>query len=281
MNNRWDYLPEVNSCFDEKVEEIQRHLDLLTIMLSREATIEYKSILMPSGRRVKQRKMLELCDTHPLKAGVVLMIYNFIESISTALMKDIHQYLTDELPSKPLTLMQEKLRTTIINFNCQLKADELKRYFKDYTNNHRSDIDKILIKGWLEKLKETATETDHDGISYDKWFNGNVDFRKLKTELDLLGLKNCLIDDIVSENSNRRYKIHAELKKKRPQSILQIKSGRNRLAHGSMTFSEFGQNKSLEDIKMDFENIQGFFDGLFDIVNNSLRKQYYVQNSNQ
>lgn len=276
MNKKWHYLPEVSSCFSEKVEEIERHLSLLAIMLSKGAVIEYKSDM----GKMKQKRVLELCDTHPLKAGAVLMIYNFIESISTALMKDIHEYLNGELPSRALTEISEKLRNTIINFNCNLKLNDLKEYFDNYANK-KDSIDKILIDGWLKKSKELATEKDDEGVLYDKYFNGNVDFRKLKTELDALGLKSCLIDDIVSDKSRRRYKIHADSKKKRPSSILEIKSGRNRLAHGSMTFSEFGQKKSLDEIKMHFENIQGFFDGLFDIINNSLKRQYHVQNLNQ
>ena len=73
------------------------------------------------------------------------------------------------------------------------------------------------------------------------------------------------------------------LKKKsgRASSIYNIKKGRNELAHGFVTFKDYGNTKSIDEIETDFMNVRDFFNGLLDIVNNHLKLYGYLENLDQ
>lgn len=258
----WQELPEVSSIFVDKVEEIQRHFELLTKLLSRKARLEYSD-----GIGEPQSYDLHREDTHPLKAGMVLMLYNFVESTSTALMQDIYTHIQKNIEYEPLEKLHGNLQKTIINHT------ERNSLFKAYMSNYRHsshNLDSLIISGWLTKLLEEKTETSSDGQRYPKWFNGNVDFRQIRT---------CLSEySLVDEHfENMAQPIDANPVSP-PSSMLKTKTGRNRLAHGGVTFTEFGQYKSLEEIKTDFDNILGLFENLLGYINQQLQNKVYLIN---
>lgn len=258
----WQELPEVSSIFADKVEEIQRHFELLTKLLSRKARLEY-------GDDISELQSYDLHreDTHPLKAGMVLMLYNFVESTSTALMQDIYAHIQQNIECEPLEKLHENLQKTIINHA------ESNSLFKAYMNDYRHsshNLDSLIISGWLTKLLEEKTERSSDGQSYPKWFNGNVDFRQIKTCLQAYSLVDEHFENTVQPSNSHSITP--------PASMLKTKTSRNRLAHGGVTFTEFGQDKSLEEIKTDFDNILGFFKNLLDYINQHLQNKVYLIN---
>jgi hypothetical protein len=252
--NEWQKLPQVSSFFDDKVSEIEQHLALLDILLGRHVHIECKKYNTP----VEQRYSIEREQGHPFKAGAVLMIYNFMESISTALMQDIHAHIKNNIGHLTLNDLHAELKDCIVNH--ANKNELLKGYIQNYQHT-KHNLDKLMIMGWVEQWAKEHSATDNNE-TYPKWFNGNVDTRKIHQSLQNYGL--------ACDSFNN-------LKQGKAESLLKIKSARNRLAHGSTTFTEFGQDKSLDDIKQDFDNIKGFFQGLLNIINQHLISQRYLQ----
>ena len=248
--NDWQELPQVSSLFDDKVSEIEQHLALLDILLGRNVRIQYEHASI--AHHIKRE------HGHPFKAGAVLMIYNFMESISTALMQDIHAHIKSNISHLTLNDLHAKLKDCIVNHTNE------KELFKEYIQNYqhtKHNLDKLMIMGWVEQWAKEHSATDNNQ-TYPKWFNGNVDVRQIQQSLQNYGL--------VCNSFNN-------LKQGKAESLLKIKSARNQLAHGSATFTEFGQNKSLYDIKQDFDNIKGFFQGLLNIINQHLISQRYLQ----
>ncbi|MCG7657154.1 MAE_28990/MAE_18760 family HEPN-like nuclease [Wielerella bovis] len=260
----WQELPTVSSIFTDKVEEIQRHFELLTKLLSRKARLEYGDTSTSQSYDLHLHKE----DTHPLKAGMVLMLYNFVESTSTALMQDVYAHIQQNIECEPLEKLHKNLRETIINHA------EINNLFKEHMNNYRHfshNLDNLIISVGLTKLLEEKTETNSDdGQSYPKWFNGNVDFRQIKTCLQAYSLVNQGFENVPKRINDNPLSP--------PHSMLQTKTGRNRLAHGGVTFTEFGRKKSLEEIKTDFDNILGLFEKLLDYINQQLQNKVYLIN---
>lgn len=256
----WQELPEVSSIFADKVEEIQRHFELLTKLLSRKARLEY-------GDGISESKSYELHreDTHPLKAGMVLMLYNFVESTSTALMQDIYAHVQQNIECEPLEKLHGNLQKAIINH--AERNSLFKVYMSDYRHSSHN-LDSLIISGWLTNLLKEKTEKSSDGQTYAKWFNGNVDFQQIRNCLAEYGLIDEHFDNIAQPVTQNAISP--------PKSMLQTKFGRNQLAHGGVTFTEFGQDKSLEEIKTDFDNILGLFENLLDYINQQFQNKVYL-----
>ena len=251
----WNEMPCVSSVFADKVEEINKHFDLLDKLLDRYAHIEYGT-----ENNMKLYK-LDPEATHPLKSGAVLMIYNFMESVGTELMNDIYEHIKINIADKILENLHQSLYETITKhiYNNSLFKEYLLNY--KYTQNN---LDSLIIKGWLNKLLEEKTEKNKQGEEYRKWFNGNVDVRQIRECLIAYGL--CE-DDLKNLTQNKPW----------PKSLLSTKHARNRLAHGGTTFTDLGRSKSLDEIKIDFKNVQDFFVDLLNLINSFLHEKRYLK----
>ena len=249
-------MPCVSSVFADKVEEINKHFDLLDKLLDRYAHIAYGT---ESNKKLYK---LDPEATHPLKSGAVLMIYNFMESVGTELMNDIYEHIKINIADKILENLHKSLYETITKhiYNNSLFKEYLPNY--KYTQNN---LDSLIIKGWLNKLLEEKTEKNKQGEEYRKWFNGNVDVRQIRE---------CLIAYGLCEDDLK----NLTLDKPWPNSLLYTKYARNRLTHGGTTFTDLGRSKSLDEIKIDFKNVQDFFVNLLNLINSFLHEKRYLQN---
>ena len=139
----WANLPDVSSNFDDKVLEIKEHLALLKKLLNREAKISYRQ-----GWHTKQVELFPH-QTHPLKAGATLMIYNFMESVGNAMMRDIHKHLKDTFSNSPWKLSEsnEPLQQKIINHAKNRKGilDDFVKQFELTTTPHNGFILQLWI----------------------------------------------------------------------------------------------------------------------------------------
>lgn len=250
----WICLPDVSSNFDDKVAEIKQHISLLKKLLARDAKVSY--------RQGWHTKKLELTHelTHPLKAGVTLMMYNFMESVGNAIMRDIHKHLKDSFDSSPWRLNEAnaQLQQKIISYakNQKNLVDNLISQYEMISPSNSS----IILQLWISEKYQASIE------DMPQWFNGNLDAKRIGNLASDYGFE-----------TNR-------LKKMRNvsgSSLLATKTNRNQLAHGAKTFTEFGQGKSLEEIENDFKNILNFFRGLLKIINDYLMNAQYRQNSCQ
>lgn len=255
----WSEMPSISSSFGYKVEEIELHLDLLRKLLRRNTKVEY----MDSGE-------LQTCElspelTHPFKSGAILMVYNFMESVCTALMNDLYEHIKINISDEILENLNPSLYKTITNYvhRMDLFKEYLPHYF--YTQNN---LDNLIIVGWLERMLNDIKDSSNPEDPHYKWFNGNVDLLKIRECIIAYGVCGHTLKTLVSGTAW-------------PRSLKFIKNARNKLAHGGATFTEFGRTYGLEEIEEHFRNVKNFFLKLLDLINLFLKEKKYLQNSIQ
>lgn len=148
-----------------------------------------------------------------LKANLFLMLYNLVESCIRNSLEEIHNAITNENISYNNTI--DEIKALWIEYNYKKFTQKNATSITETINNIA--IDKIIID-----YSDYITKTKNNDIS------GNIDGQKIRKIAD----KYCI-------EKNRRVNGY---------KLLIIKNTRNRLAHGEVTFSEIGQNYSLNEL---------------------------------
>lgn len=272
----WEYLPDVSSAYDDKITEINEYIYFLKLLMKPHAHVVYQEpALLYQTRRFNTNYKecnyyLSNTNTSTLRSSAILVIYNFIESISCALMRDIHTHISDCFK----TYKSQNINLTLNQLNIQLRnkiilyaknKGDIEKCIIDYLENTSTTLDTQIISQWITCIHGDPSSNNNQGF---KWFNGNVDVKEIRETILPYGINSKFFD---------------ELKKKsgRASSIYNIKKGRNELAHGFVTFKDYGNTKSIDEIETDFINVQDFFNGLLDIVNNHLKLYGYLENLDQ
>lgn len=257
MSTVWKHLPNVSSSFDDKIEEILDHLDLLELLLNRDACITYLD-----DKRSPREKRLSPSDTHSFKSAALLMIYNFVESICTAAMDDIHNHVRQASLKTNKAFGKKKLNP---DFKKQIiKFLNKKGKLIEFIEKHNDRLlDKKILVLWVSLWLNEIESKTKDDVIYRKWFSGNVDVPEIKQSISLYGFKYKELDK--------------RIKGKNVSSLQYIKDARNTLAHGSSGFRDFGQKISYSDIDNYFKDIKGLFITLFDYINDLLEQQAYFE----
>ena len=272
----WKYLPNISSIYDEKVKETAEYIKFLKLIIKpnscvlyREPALKYQTQQLNKIYKEKKYNPSAL-DTSMLRSTVVLVIYNFMESISCFLMQDIHDHVFKQFKkhNKGWTLnrFNESLIMKIFDYinNKGYSRDSINRYL----TNTSTSLDSDIIFEWLNNTLKNSISENKEGEKFLKWFSGNVDVRKIKEMILPFGIDQKYLENIANEY-------------KRAIKLLDIKDGRNILAHGAQTFAEFGNDRTLEDIEVNFQCVHKYFDGLLDVVNDFLKYDKYLKNLNQ
>lgn len=152
-----------------------------------------------------------------LKANVLLMIYNLVES---TVMGGILQ-IYDKLQREGLTYKKARKEIREIWFSCRfMQAYDPKAHYNSYKKKAHEIIDSILVDEVL-KLDRKATS-----------ISGNLDADKIRKLLHIHGIE---------------YAIDAKIDRNNYLSM--IKERRNSLAHGTVSFAECGRNYSINDLR--------------------------------
>ena len=274
----WSQLPIVSSSYADRVDEIYAYLALLEKITRRNSTVQYwePSAIIKHKHRQKTVTLIPE-DTHPLKASALLMIYNFMEAVSSALMQDIFDNMKKEFANQSgytLLQIQSDLCMSILDFNNN--HGKLKDALLGNLANPE-DMAKALVNAWLEGSETNRKKEKSDGGAYVKWFSGNVDAFAIQKNLKFHGIL-CQRLDCFWETSTQNDEEEGNMK--RAAALNRTKGERNLLAHGGSTFTELGKRKSLEEIQARFAQTLTFFDGLLDLVNDNLKRKRYLKIAN-
>ncbi|WP_156180965.1 MAE_28990/MAE_18760 family HEPN-like nuclease [Desulfovibrio sp. TomC] len=158
-----------------------------------------------------------------LKSSIVLVLYNTVESTMYSVLEILH----------------EKCQAKHFNelSDCQKEIFALMHFGKNGSKRYKENIE-LTISG---ELKFPSFESYSDG---EKIFSGNLDARRINKILAVYGV---------------RYSVD----KAYGRSFLEVKTLRNKLAHGECSFSMACRNKLVTDI----ESMSGhIFTGLNNIV---------------
>lgn len=175
-----------------------------------------------------------------LRASAYLMLYNLVESTMTNAIDAIHKHIAAE----------------------QVGFDDLKE-----------DVRKIAIRGLRKAISSDAPSellsttipisTTLIWLRYDKddLFSGNLDGRLIKDKAKEYGFQLAAHDTNASRDGAR---------------LRDVKSRRNALAHGDISFEECGQNTSVDELFSIFHETKIFLKATLDGISSFLNEQQYL-----
>jgi hypothetical protein len=147
-----------------------------------------------------------------LKANLFLLLYNLSESSIRQSLSEIYD-----------TISKEKLKYSEV-------IDEIKMIWIYEKHRNFKNIGTENIFSVINNLVNDIIDIKFDS---EKNISGNVDGRKIKEFSEKYGFSN-----IVHKNAYEGKKLH------------QVKTQRNNLAHGFISFSECGRNYTISDLRV-------------------------------
>lgn len=175
-----------------------------------------------------------------LRASAYLMLYNLVEATMTNAIDAIHQHIAHE----------------------NVGFDDLKE-----------DIRRIAIKGLRKAVSSEAPLELFDAaipissaliwLGFDKkdLFSGNLDGRLIKDKAKEYGFQIAEHDKAASRDGVR---------------LLNVKTRRNELAHGGISFEECGQDTSVDELVAIYEEIKLFIKAVLDGISDYLSTRSYL-----
>jgi len=173
-----------------------------------------------------------------LYSSLDLMIYNQVESTASSCFEAIYDHLQDE------RILFDAL---IPNFQKKILSDVLSTYTAGKTLHDR-------ING--EKLSQVISQLSFKG---EKFFSGNVDKKKLNAISGQYGL-----NFTTPANANNG------------DDLVTIKTTRNRLAHGLISFSRHGASSTYTDVEGRVKNARAFMRALVSQIEEYLINKRYL-----
>jgi hypothetical protein len=171
-----------------------------------------------------------------LKANLLLMLYNLVESTMSNAIEEIHNSI--DTSSVSFNDLRREFKTVLIGY--------LKKHLNpnDFVTSI-NDISKDIIKKCFVKQK---------------LFNGNIDSRKIKEISSEYGFS-C------TTNYNRT---------KHGKCLVDIKGKRNDLAHGIFSFTEVGKDYSTDDLKKMKEETVNYLDEILNNIKTYIANREYI-----
>ena len=223
--------------FDQRKAEIEAYFDFLSKLDHDKVILHFEE----KGTAKQHRVSDELVKI--LKANGFLLIYNLVESFCRNSLWEILSAINIEY----LDLRKLSNEAQLLWIKSKVKA------YKDNANtikleNHIHAIATDVINNALIDFKEGAEFVD---------LSGNIDKRKIRELAQIYGF-----DPIVTAE-----------KEKSGEDLLEIKTTRNNLAHGRITFAECGKPVSIiqmikyKDNAIDY--LEGVLSNIEDYISNS------------
>lgn len=230
-------LAETRNVVEERKKEIERQLNFIKQAIDSKST----RLFLWEGYGNNERNNDIFFDRGLIKtlsASTYLLLYNLIECSMTNAIDSIHSHIKNENASfHDLTINMQKI--ALKNFRNALSKEE-----------------SILSQ---ESIEHAIVWLGYDG---EKVFSGNIDAKKIKELASKYGFS-------MSEESLK--------KSKGGQSLLMIKSKRNELAHGKISFEECGQESSIDELLCIYEQVVNFVDGILDAIELYLKERMYLR----
>lgn len=176
-----------------------------------------------------------------LKGSVYLIIYNLIE----AAMRESINYIHETIHSQMIDFDE---------LNISLQKEIIKRVKTDSTN-----IEAILSG----KHKCLATDISMTTFNKKKLFSGNIDRDEINNKSKIYGF---------STDTNYQATKHGE-------ALKQIKIYRNDLAHGNVSFSEIGRDKTYQDLENICLETIAYLEKITENIEEYIKKKVYLHSA--
>jgi hypothetical protein len=179
-----------------------------------------------------------------LKANMFLLLYNLAES-------SIKQSLTEVYDA-----------ITAKNLSYSQVIDEIKKIWitQKHDNFRNKGTEKIFIA-----INQLANETINIEFDSNKTISGNIDGRKIREFSLKHGFSNR-----AHKNANNGNKLH------------EVKTQRNNLAHGNISFAECGRNYGIEQLRVTKKEVILYLRSILRNIKKYLdQEKYSLQNANR
>jgi len=173
--------------------------------------LEKEAMLYFPNNQTRKTKIIELELTKVLKANCFLLLYNLSESSIRQALIEIYNHISSK------------------NIDYNLVNDEIK---KIWITHHYKDFKKLNVDEILNVLNNIAN--DIINVNFETTnikIGGSIDRRKINYFAKTIGFS-----DKVHHTLNNGNKLHL------------VKTRRNQLAHGEISFAQCGKNYSKEDL---------------------------------
>lgn len=234
---KFNFLAETRDVVKERKIEIERQLSFI------KKAIETKSTSLTFTEESGNVDLSNLVSfdrglIKTLSASTYLLLYNLIECSMTNAIDCIHEHIRKEKTSFH-DLTQKMQKIALKNFRNALNKE-------DHVLS-QSSIEHAIV--WL-------------GYDGEKIFSGNIDARKVKEMATKYGF-------VISEEAIQR--------SRGGSSLMRIKSKRNELAHGKVSFEECGQECSIDELYDMYDQAIIFVDGILDAIEHYLNERLYLK----
>lgn len=175
-----------------------------------------------------------------LKGTVYLLLYNLIESTMRDSIVAIHDKISEN--ETPFEQLREKLQRKIL---------------------FRAKNDNINIDNLFTKIKNNISLEIHAAtLNKKQLFSGNINRDEIQKIADVYGF------DYATNYENTGHGKHLD----------KVKTNRNNLAHGNKTFSQVGENNSIEELKQLSKEIISYIYEIHDNIVDYVDNKNYLTN---
>ncbi len=194
--------------FSDRVDEINRYFHLLENITEKDA-----QLIFPNENNRRENLNIRLGLT--LKSGLILLLYNLVESSISKCLGAIHQSLTNE----QLTYfeMSDELQKIWLKYHYELLSDKS-------INNDKNVAQLQTMLGILSANKTITISLEESKQLSESLYSGNLDAREIKK----IAKKYGIAFDLTSEE------------------VRFVEKMRNKLAHGEVSFEEGCQDKPIQ-----------------------------------
>ncbi|TAE74476.1 MAG: hypothetical protein EAZ85_04625 [Bacteroidetes bacterium] len=223
--------------FSDRVDEINRYFQLLENITEKDAQLIFPN---ESDRRENLNIRLGLT----LKSGLILLLYNLVESSISKCLGAIHQSLTDENLS--YFQMSDDLQKIWLKYHYELLND-------NGNNNDRNISQLQTMVEILSTNKTVIISLDDSKKLSESLYSGNLDAKEIR-------------------KIAKKYGVSFELESKEIRFVEQM---RNKLAHGEVSFEEGCQDKPIQYMRKVKDETINFINEFTIAVENFITERKY------
>lgn len=178
-----------------------------------------------------------------LKASVILVLYNAVESTIKSVLVKIHE----EINSRGVAYddLSKEIKNLVLVYFYKHKAKRSDVHNALDVIHHTVDL--IRGRGVFSLPYDSMIE------SY-QLFSGNLDAKKIRKIMDKYGIE-------ITENHGKKLQI--------------IKNGRNSLAHGNKSFEDYGRNIVVGNMVLFLEDVKNFLNEVIEKSSEFLCNEKY------
>ncbi|WP_160061131.1 MAE_28990/MAE_18760 family HEPN-like nuclease [Psychromonas sp. L1A2] len=224
--------------FTERTKEIDRYFSFVENVIKDEASLYFKD------RKRRKVKKIDGEIQKILKANSFILLYNLIESS----FKSTLESLCDEINNS---------ETSYDNLIPEVKKMWLEYESEYFTKKPKQSkkLDHVysIINDLTNYVLTIPRTLDGIGIS------GNVDGKKIKECVKAYGLTSKAIMT------------------KPAGKLLTVKTQRNNLAHGDVSFSDCGRNYTFDELSEIKKEVFSYMKFVLNVFNKNIKRKYYLQ----